>query len=141
MDVLTKEQRHKNMSHIRAKNTKAEVLLRKALWRRGIRYRKNYKKLPGSPDIVITRCHIAVFVDGDFWHARGHQDHPGEQVRSHCDFWQKKLKRNVERDKEVNEELTSMGWLVLRFWASDVEKDLDTCVSRICEYCGNVTSG
>lgn len=115
MDVLTKEQRHKNMSHIRAKNTKAEVLLRKALWHRGIRYRKNYKKLPGSPDIAITRCHIAVFVDGDFWHARGHQDHPGEQVRSHSGFWQKKLKRNVERDKEVNEELTSMGWLVLRF--------------------------
>ena len=63
MDVLTKEQRHKNMSHIRAKNTKAEVLLRKALWHRGIRYRKNYKKLPGSPDIAITRCHIAVFVE------------------------------------------------------------------------------
>lgn len=136
MDDMTKEQRHKNMSHIRAENTKAEVLLRKALWHRGIRYRKNYKKLPGKPDIAITRCHIAVFVDGDFWHARGHQERPGEQVKSNPQYWQKKLARNVERDKEVNDELTSMGWLVLRFWASDVEKELDACVSKICDYCG-----
>lgn len=66
MDILTKEQRHKNMSHIRAKNTKPELLLRKALWHWGLRYRKNYKMLPGSPDIAIIRYHIAVFVDGDF---------------------------------------------------------------------------
>ena len=138
MDDMTKEQRHKNMSHIRAENTKAEVLLRKALWHRGIRYRKNYKELPGKPDIAITRCHIAVFVDGDFWHARGHQKNPGEQVGSNPQYWQKKLKRNVERDKEVNDALTSMGWLVLRFWASDVEKELDTYVSKICDYCGTV---
>ena len=78
MDVLTKEQRHKNMSHIRAQNTKPEILLRKALWHCGLRYRKNYKMLPGSPDIAITRYRIAVFVDGDFWHAKGHQEHPGE---------------------------------------------------------------
>lgn len=136
MDDMTKEQRHKNMSHIRAENTKAEVLLRKALWHRGIRYRKNYKELPGKPDIAITRCHIAVFVDGDFWHARGHQEYPGEQVKSNPQYWQKKLARNVERDKEVNDALTSMGWLVLRFWASDVEKELDACVSKICDYCG-----
>lgn len=136
MDDMTKEQRHKNMSHIRAENTKAEVLLRKALWHRGIRYRKNYKELPGKPDIAITRCHIAVFVDGDFWHARGHQERPGEQVKSNPQYWQKKLARNVERDKDVNDALTSMGWLVLRFWASDVEKELDACVSKICDYCG-----
>ena len=136
MDDMTKEQRHKNMSHIRAENTKAEVLLRKALWHRGIRYRKNYKELPGKPDIAITRCHIAVFVDGDFWHARGHQERPGEQVKSNPQYWQKKLARNVERDKEVNDALPSMGWLVLRFWASDVEKELDACVSKICDYCG-----
>ena len=136
MDVLTQEQRHKNMSHIRGKNTKPEILLRKALWHRGLRYRKNYKMLPGSPDIVITLYHIAVFVDGDFWHAKGHQECPGEQIESNKDFWQKKLKRNVERDKEVNDTLTDMGWLVLRFWESDIKKDLQKCVDTICKYCG-----
>lgn len=136
MDVLTQEQRHKNMSHIRGKNTKPEILLRKALWHRGLRYWKNYKMLPGSPDIVITRYHIAVFVDGDFWHAKGHQECPGEQIESNKDFWQKKLKRNVERDKEVNDTLTDMGWLVLRFWESDIKKDLQKCVDTICKYCG-----
>lgn len=139
MDVLTKEQRHKNMSHIRAQNTKPEILLRKALWHCGLRYRKNYKMLPGSPDIAITRYRIAVFVDGDFWHAKGHQghqEHPGEQIGSNKEYWQKKLKRNVERDKEVNDELTDRGWLVLRFWESDIKKDLQKCVDMICEYCG-----
>lgn len=135
-DVLTKYQRHKNMSHIRSKNTKPEILLRKALWHCGLRYRKNYKKLPGTPDIVITRYRIAIFVDGDFWHARGHEEHPGEQIGTNKDFWQKKLKRNVERDKEVNDELTESGWLVLRFWESDIKKDLQKCVDTICQYCG-----
>lgn len=136
MDVLTKKQRHKNMSHIRSKNTKPEILLRKALWHCGLRYRKNYKKLPGTPDIAITRYRIAIFVDGDFWHARGHEEHPGEQIGTNKDFWQKKLKRNIERDKEVNDELTESGWLVLRFWESDIKKDLQKCVDTICQYCG-----
>ena len=86
MDDMTREQRHKNMSHIRSKDTKPEVLLRKALWKRGIRYRKNYAALPGKPDIALTRYKIAIFVDGDFWHARGHQDSPGEQVASNKEY-------------------------------------------------------
>ncbi len=134
MDVLTKEQRHKNMKNIRSKNTKAEILLRKALWHHGIRYRKNYKKLPGKPDIAITKYKIAVFVDGDFWHARGHEDNPGEQVQTNNIFWVKKLKRNKERDKEVNQELLEMGWLVLRYWDSDVNKNCDICVKDILQY-------
>jgi len=134
MDDMTREQRHKNMSHIRAKDTKPEVLLRKALWKRGIRYRKNYADLPGKPDIVLTRYKIAVFVDGDFWHARGHQDSPGEQVASNKEYWQKKLRNNVERDKAVNDVLTEDGWLVLRFWSSDVMKHLDDCINQILQY-------
>lgn len=134
MDVLSKEQRHKNMAHIRDKNTKPEVMLRKALWRQGIRYRKNYKALPGNPDIAITKCRIAIFVDGDFWHAKGHQEHPGEQIRTNIEFWRHKLKNNVERDRQVNEQLTEMGWLVLRFWESDIKKNLDQCVQRILKY-------
>ena len=136
MDVLTKEQRHRNMSRIRSRDTKPEVLLRKALWHSGLRYRKNDRTLPGTPDIAILRYHIAVFVDGDFWHARGHQEHPGEQVASNKEFWQKKLTRNVERDREVNDALTEQGWLVLRFWESDIESDLQQCVAVVCDYCG-----
>ena len=77
MDVLTPSQRHRNMQRIRARDTRPEVLLRKALWHRGLRYRKNWRALPGTPDIVLTRQHIVIFVDGDFWHARGHEEHPG----------------------------------------------------------------
>lgn len=134
MDNLTKKQRQYNMSHIRSADTKPEVMLRKALWKRGWRYRKNYAALPGKPDIVLTRQKIAVFVDGDFWHAHGHQDNPGEQVASNQVYWQKKLARNVERDREVNDELTEAGWLVLRFWESEIKKDLQACIT-------NFTSG
>lgn len=134
MDNLTKEKRRNIMQHIRAKNTKAEVMLRKALWHCGIRYRKYYKKLPGTPDIAITKYRIAVFVDGDFWHARGHENNPGEQIQTNSTFWSKKLKRNVERDKEVNQALLEMGWLVLRYWDSDVNKDCEACIEDIKQY-------
>ncbi len=133
-DVLTKEQRKKNMQHIRSKDTKAEILLRKALWHKGLRYRKNVKSLPGKPDIVFTKQKIAVFVDGDFWHARGHQDKPGAQVATNKDFWRKKLTDNVERDRFVNDALLEQGWLVLRFWESDVKKNLDKCVDEILQF-------
>ena len=134
MDTLTASQRHHNMSRIRSNDTKPEVLLRKALWARGWRYRKNYDAIPGKPDIVLTRQKIAIFVDGDFWHARGHQDNPGEQVGTNKEFWQKKLARNVERDKEVNDELTEAGWLVLRFWEPDIKEDLTCCLRQIEQY-------
>lgn len=134
MDVLTKEQRHKNMQHIRATDTKPEIMLRKALWHHGIRYRKNYSKLPGTPDIVITKFKIAVFVDGDFWHARGHREHPGEQVKSNENYWRNRLSRNVEHDREVNDTLTEMGWLVLRFWEGDIKHDIQSCINQILEY-------
>ena len=122
MDKFSKAQRSYNMAKIKSKNTKAERVHRLALWHKGIRYRKNWRKLPGSPDIAITKYKIAIFVDGDFWHARGHEQDPGEQVATNKDFWQKKLARNVERDKEVNDQLTQAGWLVLRFWESDIKK-------------------
>lgn len=134
MVVLAKETRRRIMQHIRSNDTKAEVLLRKALWHCGVRYRKNYKELPGTPDIAITKYRIAVFVDGDFWHARGHEENPGEQIQMNKPYWTKKLKRNLERDKEVNQVLLEMGWLVLRYWDSDVNKDCDTCVKDILQY-------
>lgn len=122
------------MRRVRAKDTKPEIALRKALWKRGIRYRKNVRALPGTPDIVLAGRKIAIFVDGDFWHARGHRENPGEEVASNQSFWRAKLARNVERDREVNDILTEMGWLVLRFWTSDVEKDLVGVLAEIDEY-------
>ena len=134
MDVLTRKQRHKSMIGNKGNDTKPEILLRKALWHRGIRYRKNWRKLTGCPDIVLTRQKIAIFVDGDFWHARGYQDRPGSQIDANQSYWQKKLARNVERDREVNDQLTEQGWLVLRFWESDIEKDLDNVLAEILSY-------
>lgn len=134
MDVLSPAQRSKNMSRIRAANTKPEKLLRLALWHDSIRYRKNWRKLPGTPDIAITKYKIAVFVDGDFWHAKDHQKSPGEQVKTNKEFWTKKLTRNVERDKEVNDQLIAGGWLVLRFWESDIKKDIRAVVNEIKKY-------
>lgn len=135
-DVLTKEQRKKNMQRIRSKDTRAELLLRKALWKKGIRYRKNFALLQGKPDIAITKYRIAIFIDGDFWHARGYETQPGEQIATNKDYWTSKLRRNVERDKFVNELLLEQGWLVLRFWESDVKKDLDGCVKKVLKYLG-----
>ena len=134
MKNMTDAQRSYNMSRIRSKDTKAEIMLRKALWHRGIRYRKNYRKLPGTPDIALPRQKIAIFIDGDFWHARGHQEHPGEQVRSNKEYWTNHLSRNVEHDKDVNDALTECGWLVLRFWESDIKKDLAGCLDEIASY-------
>ena len=134
MDNHTPIQRKKNMQHIRSKDTVSEIKLRKALWHLGLRYRKNWRKLPGTPDIALTRQKIAIFVDGDFWHGRGHEASPGEQVGTNKAFWQRKLSRNIERDKEVNDALTEAGWLVLRFWDSEIKKDLQSCVNKILEY-------
>lgn len=133
-DVLTKEQRHKNMQRITCKDTKPELLLRKEIWKAGLRYRKNYSKLVGKPDIVITKYKIAIFVDGDFWHAHNHLDNPGEQIKTNSGFWKKKLRENVERDREINSVLVNQGWLVLRFWESDIKKNISKCVNEILSY-------
>lgn len=130
---MTKEQRHKNMSHIRNKNTKAEVMLRKALWHQGVRYRKNYSVLPGKPDIVITRCHIAIFVDGDYWHGRNLTELKRKNIHNKA-FWIQKLSENVERDKQVNDMLTEMGWIVLRFWETDIKHNLSGIVEKILSF-------
>lgn len=134
MKDLKDERRSYTMSRIKGKDTTPEIMLRKALWHRGIRYRKNYRKLPGTPDIALTRQKIAIFVDGDFWHARGHRENPGEQVRSNKEYWIRHLSRNVEHDKDVNDLLTEEGWLVLRFWESDIKKNLSDCLAEIESY-------
>lgn len=133
MDRLTEEQRRKCMSHIRSKDTKIEVSLRKALWHKGYRYRKNYKSLPGKPDIALTKYKIAVFCDSEFFHGKDWEESLLPQIRrgSNSEFWEKKITANMHRDSEVNRKLESMGWIVIRFWGKDIKKNLDGCVKTI----------
>lgn len=133
-DVLTKEQRHKNMQHIRAKETTIEVILRRALWKKGYRYRKNYKKLPGSPDIALTKYKIAIFCDGEFFHGKDWEVlKPRLEKSNNSEFWISKISRNRERDNEINKRLLFEGWTVIRFWGDDIRKKTDECVKVIEE--------
>lgn len=129
MDVLTKEQRHKNMSAIKNKNSKIELKLRKALWNKGIRYRKNYSKLPGKPDIALTKYKIAIFCDSEYFHGKD-WDELSERIKrgNNPEFWLKKISGNMERDQLVNKRLSDMGWIVLRFWGNDILKNTEQCV-------------
>ncbi len=122
----------KRMAHVKLKNGRAESLLAKALWHEGIRYRKNYKKLPGSPDIAITTHRIAIFVDGEFWHGKD-WDIRKERLQSNRDYWIEKIEENMARDVRVDRELRELGWTVFRFWSKEVEKDLDECVETIMQ--------
>lgn len=129
-DNLTPEQRRKNMQAIKCRDTSIELALRKALWKKGIRYRKNYKLLIGKPDIVITKYKIAVFCDSDYWHGYDWENR-SRRIKSNRDYWIPKIKRNMERDKEVTESLERDGWLVLRFWEWQIRRQLDECVAEI----------
>lgn len=128
-DVMTPEQRSRCMSRIKGKDTKPELRLRKALWAKGLRYRLSYK-LPGKPDIVFVGPRVAVFVDGCFWH--GCPEH-ATKPKERADFWEAKLKRNIERDAEVNAELKDRGWTVLRFWEHEIDQSLERVVERVRE--------
>lgn len=134
MDRLTKEQRHKNMKNIRSKDTSIELKLRKELWRRGYRYRKNYTELPGKPDIVLTKYKIAIFCDSEFFHGKDWEIlKPRLEKSKNSEYWQKKITRNMERDEEVNKQLMFLGWTVIRFWGKDILKDTDECIKVIEE--------
>lgn len=132
MDDLTPEQRKKNMRAIRSKDTTIELALRKALWQRGIRYRKNYKGLIGKPDIVITKYRIAVFCDSDFWHGYDWENRKA-RIKSNQNYWRPKIERNMKRDREVTAALVEQGWIVLRFWEHTIRKELEECVDDIQE--------
>ncbi len=130
MDNHSPEQRHKNMKAIKSKDTKIEVMLRKELWTRGLRYQKNSKKVFGKPDIVFIGKKVAVFCDSEFWHGYD-WDNKKKEFKSHQDFWIPKIERNIARDKEVNDQLKRTGWTVLRFWGNDIKKDLQACADEI----------
>lgn len=122
------------MRSIRGKDTSIEIILRKALWHQGIRYRKNFRKLPGSPDIVITKHKIAIFCDSEFWHGKD-WTLLEERLKngSRGDFWIDKIKRNMERDEENDKQLNFLGWKVIRFWGEKIKKDTDECIKVINE--------
>lgn len=133
-DVLTKEQRHKNMQNIRAKDTEIEVILRRALWEKGYRYRKNYCKLPGKPDIVLTKYKIAIFCDGEFFHGKDWNMLKAKLEKSNnSKFWIDKISRNIERDEEINKKLIYGGWTVIRFWGKEIKNHTDECVKVVEE--------
>lgn len=134
-DRLTAEQRKKCMSNIHSKDTGIEVKLRNALWHRGYRYRKNYNKFPGKPDIALTKYKIAVFCDSEFFHGKDWDESLHAQILrgSNPEFWEKKILRNMERDREVNQQLEDIGWVVLRFWGEDIKKDPEKCIEVIEE--------
>ena len=126
------EIRRRTMSRIKSKNTSIEMTLRKALWHSGVRYRVNYKKLPGTPDIAITKYRIAIFCDGEFWHGKDWRSKK-ENIRSNRDYWLPKIDRNIIRDNEVNKALSYRGWVVVRFWGADIQKNLMTCIEDVKE--------
>ena len=123
-----------NMRKIHSKDTSIELLLRKALWHKGYRYRKNYKALPGAPDIVLTKYKIALFCDSEFFHGK---DWEILKLRlengKNADFWIKKIERNRNRDYENDKKLLFLGYTVLHFWGQDISKHTDECLQTIEE--------
>ena len=126
----TKEQIHFNMQRVKNKDSQIELLLRRELWNRGLRYRKNVNRIYGKPDIAFIGKKIAVFVDSEFWHGFNWEIKKNE-IKSNREFWIKKIERNMERDIEVNEYLSRAGWIVLRFWGNDIKKDVSACADQI----------
>lgn len=120
------------MSRIRGKDTGIEMKLRKELHKRGVRYRCNSKYIYGHPDISMKGYKIAIFCDSEFWHGYNFEENKSK-IHKHLEYWIPKIERNIERDKEVNEYLLNHGYIVLRFWGNEINKDLDTCVNKIEE--------
>ena len=127
-------QRSRTMSSIRGKDTSIEVALRKALYAKGIRYRKNYKAIPGSPDIAITKYKIAVFCDSEFFHGKDWELlRPKLLKGNNPDYWVKKIQNNIDRDIEIDKKLLFLGWNVLHFWGKEILRNTDDCVKVIEE--------
>lgn len=132
MDKLTKDQRRKNMQAVKSKGSKIEIKLAKAMWAKGLRYRKNDKSVIGKPDFTFKKYKIAVFCDSEFWHGKDWHVKKDEH-KSNIEFWHQKIERNIQRDNEVNNALRNCGWQVIRFWGEEIENDLVNCVIKIEE--------
>ena len=129
--TLVSQERHNNMAAIRSKNTKPEMIVRRGLWKRGFRYRLNYKRLPGHPDLVLRKYRTCIFVNGCFWHGHGTSlNNQGEITNEICcckipqtnrEFWVAKIRRNKERDKEEQRRLAEMGWHCITVWECELK--------------------
>lgn len=118
----------------RKTDTKCELLLRRALWAAGCRYRKDLSTLPGRPDIVFPKARLAIFCDGDFWHGRDWESRRQKLSRgTNSDYWLAKIQRNIERDRQNTLQLKEMGWTVLRMWESEIRADLPGLVRRVID--------
>lgn len=137
-DRLTPEQRHKNMSSIRSRNTKPEILVRQYLWSHGYRYRLNSKKLPGKPDIVLAKYKTCIFINGCFWH--GHEGCKYYTIpKSNTEFWLSKVARNRQRDQQVLQKLETMGWHCITIWECELKKEkrqqtLDSLLNKLSRF-------
>lgn len=126
----TTEQISYNMRRVKNKDSAIELMLRKELWSRGIRYRKNVSSIFGHPDIAFIGKRVAVFCDSEFWHGFDWENKKNE-IKTRRDFWVPKIERNMQRDRDVTEKLKSEGWIVLRFWGRDIQKNLTMCADKI----------
>lgn len=132
MDIWTKDKRSSVMSKIRSKNTKPEIILRKALFSKGFRYRIHDKNLPGKPDIVLPKYRTVIFVHGCFWHY--HSDcKEGKVPKTNTKFWAEKLSKNIERDLKHNLALTALGWKIITVWECEIEKRLTAVLDKLME--------
>lgn len=125
------------MSKIRGKNTKPELAFRKALYAAGYRYRIDYKKLIGKPDILLKKYKTAVFIDGEYWHGYNWEERK-PKVKTNREFWIAKIERNMQRDREVNAELERLGYTVFRFWETEIKKELDACLQKAISHLKSV---
>ena len=131
MDNRTKQQRSDCMSKIKSKDTTIELLVRKELFRRGLRYRINYKKLPGKPDIVFVSKRVVIFINGCFWH--GHGCKLTKQPKTNSAFWIEKITKNKKRDTENLKKLKSLGWSVIVLWECKIKENFSLCVKRVLD--------
>lgn len=135
----TTPERSKIMGKIRGKNTKPELAFRKALWQAGYRYRIDYKKLVGKPDIALKKYKTVIFIDGEFWHGYNWEERK-HKIKTNREFWIPKIERNIQRDEEVNTALREKGYKVFRFWETKVKKDLEACLEEVLAHLEEVRS-
>jgi len=132
------------MRKVRASETTPEIRLRKSLWKRGLRFRKNVQNILGKPDIANFSQRIAIFVDGDFWHGRQYKTRGYSSLEDQfkglhsSKYWIRKIRKNMNRDRLVTQELKKGGWIVIRFWESEVNKDVDKCVDKVMKLKKNI---
>lgn len=133
-DTVSQERRSEIMSHIKSQNTSIEILVRQQLFALGLRYRINYKPLPGKPDIVFTKKKVAIFIHGCFWHGHDIGCRYSHVPQSRAEYWSAKISRTKERDMSHINNLTSNGWRVLTIWECEIRKDLQGVIARIVDF-------